>query len=154
MKCEKCHENEANYYYRETINGKSTQKHLCSHCAEAEGLTSAFDWRGESLLEEFFEPFFTRGSLLSGFGMPGLARTMLRPMLAFPRFEIGMLSPQPREATEEKAEEGTSPAVDEGLKARREAEMLREQLRSAVEREDYEKAIELRDRLRALEKEE
>ena len=34
MKCEKCNENEATFFYEETINGKTRSYHLCHDCAE------------------------------------------------------------------------------------------------------------------------
>ena len=30
MKCEICKKNEAQFYYKESINGKTTEKHLCA----------------------------------------------------------------------------------------------------------------------------
>ena len=33
MKCEICKKNEAQFYYKESINGKTTEKHLCAECA-------------------------------------------------------------------------------------------------------------------------
>ena len=37
MKCEICKKNEAQFYYKESINGKTTEKHLCAECAHKEG---------------------------------------------------------------------------------------------------------------------
>ncbi|MBE6555854.1 MAG: hypothetical protein E7663_06470 [Ruminococcaceae bacterium] len=34
MKCEKCLQNEATYYYEETVNGKTRSLHLCAECAK------------------------------------------------------------------------------------------------------------------------
>ena len=33
MKCEKCNQNEATYFYEENINGKVSSYHLCASCA-------------------------------------------------------------------------------------------------------------------------
>jgi len=41
--------------------------------------------------------------------------------------------------------------VDEEMKKRREINVLREQMRMAAEKDDYEKAIELRERLKEME---
>ena len=42
MKCEICKKNEAQFYYKESINGKTTEKHLCAECAHKEGLDRIF----------------------------------------------------------------------------------------------------------------
>ena len=34
MKCEKCKQNEATFFYEETVNGKTRSYHLCRDCAE------------------------------------------------------------------------------------------------------------------------
>ena len=35
MKCEKCGKNEASYFYRENINGRRRELHLCEDCARS-----------------------------------------------------------------------------------------------------------------------
>ena len=37
MKCENCGKNEVTFVYQSNINGKITEKHLCSECAEKLG---------------------------------------------------------------------------------------------------------------------
>ncbi len=160
MKCDKCKQNEANFYYRETINGRTTERHLCADCAQEEGLTAAFDWRGGGLFGELFdEPFGGEGSLLGDFfggGMlPRFARTMLSPMTALPRVEIGMTEPEVRPERSRPASEAEASIPEDAgaeLKLRRELQALKLQLDEAVKNEDYEKAAGLRDRIRALEK--
>ena len=161
MKCEKCNKNEANFYYRATINGKTEEKHLCADCAREEGLDKAFDWHPEELLGDFFgdgDSFF--GDFFGGSLLPGFARTMLAPMLTMPRFALG----RPEQAEQGQEQETAAPEArqagtaetktepDAGLNARRELNALRHQLKEAVRAEDFEKAIGLRDRIRELEK--
>jgi len=46
MLCENCHKNEATFHYRETINGVSTEHHLCAACAantDSSNYTSILD---------------------------------------------------------------------------------------------------------------
>ena len=38
MKCEKCNEKEANFFYEENVNGEKRSYHLCRACAEEMGL--------------------------------------------------------------------------------------------------------------------
>ena len=103
-------------------------KHLCSGCAEEQGLLRAFDYDPfESLLEDFFSPRFSLGG------------TMLRTL---PRFRTAAAKPAVKSAE-----------ADPALAKRREKEALRYQLEEAVKEENYEKAIELRDKLRSMDKE-
>ena len=37
MKCENCGKNEVTFVYQSNINGKVSEKHLCSECAEKLG---------------------------------------------------------------------------------------------------------------------
>ena len=134
MKCGKCGQNEANYYYRETVNGRTRELRLCEECAKEEGLQSRLE-RGfafpgrfgftDSFFEDFFAPFesfFAPVAALSG------------------RSE--------RAQTAEKKE--TRPGSEE-LQQRRQRNMLKQQLQEAVDREDYETAITLRDKLKGME---
>lgn len=156
MKCEKCNQNEAQFYYKETVNGKTTEKHLCADCAHEEGLDRVFEQRTGDMFREFdraFESFFAPDPFFNGFfsrrAMPSFARTMLMPMLTLPRIEIGYMEPE----TEAREEESPAEAKkDEELNRRRELNALRHQLKEAVRTENYEKAIELRDKIKELEK--
>ena len=157
MKCEKCNEKEATFYYSSNINGEKTERHLCNHCAREEGFGGVMDYRPmpgfggmfDGLFEDFFMP---RRSLLSAFDM--LERPMRRMMTAaLPQIHIVVGQPQaaqPASETEQKIPEDAGEAV----KSRREIEALRHQLQEAVAAENFEKAIELRDQLKALEKQE
>ena len=125
MKCENCGNHEANYHYRANINGEVSEMHLCSDCAEEQGLLRAFDYDPfENLLEDFFSPRFSLGG------------TMLRSL---PRFRTAAVKPAVKPAE-----------ADPSLAKRREKEALRFQLEEAVKSENYEKAIELRDKLREM----
>lgn len=139
MKCGKCGKNEANYYYRQTINGLTREVRLCSDCAKEEGMDKhfaqsfAFDRGfGRSFFEDFFTPFTPLDSFFAKYL-------------------------QPANASEEKANTGATEAreqqpapMDDELKRRRERNKLEHQLKEAVAREDYETAITLRDQLKKL----
>ena len=158
MKCEKCNEREATFYYSSDINGEKTERHLCADCAREEGFGGALDYRPMPLfggmLDGFFGDFFTpAGSMLSAFDMFGSPmRRMMAPALPRVRIVIG----EPRTApVQQKSEAETKIPEDAGeeIRARRELAALKAQLETAVKAEDFEKAIELRDRIRELEKE-
>jgi len=159
MKCEKCG-NEANYHYHVSVNGKSSEAHLCTECAQKAGLLQPvsagtrpgfggffdepFGW-----MDDFWGPsrsFFGR-SLFPGFGF-GHSPLALMPVLPWfePRTEDGT---QQEEGTTEGEKAKTE--VDPELNTRRELNALKNQLQEAVKAEDFEKAITLRDKIRELE---
>ena len=124
MKCENCGQHEASCHYRVNINGEVSEMHLCPDCAGEQGLLHAFDFDPfESLLEDFFSPRVSLGG------------TMLRTL------------PHLRAAAKPAVK---APEADPALAKRRDKEALRFQLEEAVKQENYEKAIELRDKLREM----
>lgn len=138
MKCTNCGKNNANCHYRYNINGKVTEAHLCADCAAKMGEdTSFFDT--DRLFSSFFEPF------------DRMFDSFFRPMSFVPAFAIGPA----REAAEAAQAEPAAPAhaqTDPELSRRREINALREQMLAAAEAEDYERAAELRDKIRDMEK--
>ena len=132
MKCQHCGKNEATFYYRSTVNGRTTEQRLCQHCARELGYAEVLRPRGL-----FDDPFFSRPfSLFGGFGS--------RMLTEFP-------SPA---AVEEPAEKDEGKLLDEeqrkalALQVRRNA--LENRLKTAIETENYEEAARVRDELRAL----
>jgi len=156
MKCEKCNNKEANFYYSSNINGEKTERHLCTDCAREEGFGGALDYRPVSMFDDmfggFFDDFFAPSrSLLSAFDSFGSPmRRMMAPVLPRIQFVIG----EPRTQSRPQSEAETKIPEDAGaeVKARRELEALKAQLAEAVKAEDFEKAIELRDQIRGMEK--
>ena len=120
MKCENCGKHEASCHYRVNINGEVSEMHLCPDCAGEQGLLRAFDY---DPFESLLEDFFSPRFSLGG--------TMLRTL---PRFRTA----------------AKPIAADPALNKRREKEALRYELEEAVKNENYEKAIELRDKLREM----
>jgi len=148
MKCEKCNEREATFFYSSNYNGKKSERHLCAQCAKEEGFGemlrpgAMFDSAFDSMFEDFFAPM---RSFLPAFDMfGGMGRSIMAPSL--PRLRIVLEEPS--------APAQTKPAieVDEAVKSQREREALKAQLEEAVKAEDFEKAIELRDKLREMDK--
>lgn len=157
MKCEKCNEKEATFYYSSSINGENTQRHLCADCAREEGFGGVLDYRPSHMLggmfDDFFGDFFTpaRG-MLSAFDMFGSPmRRMMAP--ALPRVQVVIGEPKTVSRPQSEAETRIPEDAGEEVKARRELAALKAQLETAVKAEDFEKAIELRDQIRKLEKE-
>ena len=157
MKCEKCNEREASFHYSSNINGEKTEKHLCSECAREEGFGGALDYRPMNMFDDmfggFFDDFFAPHrsfpSAFDRFGMP--MRSIMAP--ALPRVHV--VIDEPKTAAERnlsEAEKNIPSDAGADVKSRREISALKHQLKEAVKAEDFEKAIELRDKLKELEK--
>ena len=138
MKCEVCKKNDAQFYYKESINGKTTEKHLCAECAHKEGLDHVFDQRMNTMFNSFgrmMENFLQPDVDFFGFGRLPSFGEMFEPFT--PLLEYG----------------GTEEAENKsGEDKQHELEELKTKLHDAVEREDFETAIELRDKIRSMEK--
>ncbi len=149
MKCEKCKEKEATFYYSCSINGEKSEMHLCPDCAREEGLdyspTVMFDRAFQSMFEDFFAPMGSRFPSFGSFGTP--FGSIMSP--ASPRVRLRYV---PAETENEQAAAAIPDDAGEEIRHRREREALKAQLEAAVKAEDFEKAITLRDKLREMEK--
>ena len=176
MKCTKCGEREANFFYSEMINGKKTEYILCSECAKDMGLLQKedeiFDRVGagfDSVFDSFFNDtnrLFGAMPRLSGFGIGGF----------FPSFFIGGAA----EEKEAKSNDGVCPKcgakytdragngtagcsecygrdadnasekTEKKLDPEKEIKRLEKALKAAVAAENYERAAVLRDEIKKL----
>jgi protein arginine kinase activator len=148
MKCTNCGKNIATYHYRSSVNGQVTEQHLCQECAQRlrgeENVFSGFD----SMFDNFFSgfgDFFGRSPFFGGFD------SFAMPTMVMPRIQFVL---QGADASQKVAEPETQEKADPELSKRRELNALREQMKAAAEAEDYEKAAQIRDKLRELEKKE
>ena len=154
MKCEKCGK-EANFYYSSTVNGQHEEHCFCADCAREAGFENAFSFDPmpsfAGMFDGFFESFFAPARMLPSFDSFGgpFGRMMSQ---AVPRMNFFIGAPQQTQAKPQSEAETKVPAdAGEEVKARREREALKQQLQEAVEKEDYETAITLRDRLKRME---
>jgi len=156
MKCQKCGKSEVNFRFSSNINGCVTETHLCSECAAEQG----YDIKGMFGAGNVFDSFFPI------FGGPGGFFTMAMPAVvpAITGFAPFLVESQPRidkraepDAREcevcggcEEPQAGAADAVvDDEMKKRRELYM---KMRAAAESEDFEKAAQIRDEIKAMEK--
>lgn len=138
MKCENCGKREATFYYKSNINGRVTERHLCRDCAREQGYAGSF--RPMRLWEDdfFAHPFGMLESVMNGLGA--------RALTEFPMQEDIVRTA----AAPQRQEELVSKEEREKLTQQRRRNALQAQLRDAVEREDFETAIRLRDEIRRL----
>lgn len=173
MLCERCKIREANVHVTKVINGEKSELHLCEQCAaetgELEMAASMFapsiNWSG--FLASILDP--------QVFALP-TGGPAARPQLSCPNCgqtyenfrQIGqfgcsecyetfsdyldsLLSRIQGGATRHT---GKIPGnAGRGLREKQQLEKLRAELRQAIQKEEYERAAELRDRIHALEKE-
>ena len=132
MKCERCGQREATFYYQSNINGKVTQVHLCPECAAELGYTRGMSNSFRSFRRSFFDPF----SLLEDFGM------LSNRMTEFPAAGI--------EDTPDTPVGLVGRDEEVRLQKERQRNALENQLKAAVDDENYEEAARLRDELKKL----
>ena len=153
MLCEKCKQREATTHYVETINGNKKEMHLCSECAREEGLDNigigfSFPSLFSSLFgEDHFAPLQEEkrcpscNTTLSEFSRTGKVgcpdcysafETEFRPMLL--KMQKGDRHKGSRP--------GSEPESDNFL------DSLKAELKEAIEKEDFERAAILRDKIK------
>ncbi len=156
MKCEHCGKNEVTFVYQSNINGEITEKHLCGECAAKLGFTRRIAAGHQRMMDSFDHLF--GGSFFN----PRLTVTeqfhqMLGEMFDNPLDDLFADMPAlgaPAKLPEKTPEKTEAEQADQNRFARtRELNALRHEMARAVETEDFERAAQLRDRIRALEKE-
>lgn len=173
MKCDKC-EKEAMLHYVSEVNGEKREYRLCADCAKAEGFGNMLSFRPRPMSDVFFsrptgfmEGFFANPFSMFSDGFFG--GRMLAPSLVMPRVMIKVDGERAPEAAQVDAAQVDAAQTDttqtapektdnipedagEEIRAKRELIQLRQEMKNAVEAEEFEKAAELRDKIRQLEK--
>lgn len=140
MKCQHCGKNDATFYYRRTVNGHTTQAHLCHECA---GKLEAVSAHKLHSLGAFNDDFFARPfAAMDAFF--GSAASRLLTEFPAPGNTLA-------DAAQEKQEDTLlSPDEQRAFAAQCRRNALEQQLKNAVAAENYEEAARLRDELRTL----
>lgn len=141
MKCQKCHKNEANVQYRESVNGNTREIFLCSDCAAESGLMNHTSEIFRSMEREMLSAFsfpFGRSFGRSLFGGPSRGLSLSTAPEAGGFFEN---DPVESMNTVEHPKEAKKPKTVDELKAK---------LLDAIADERYEDAAKLRDRIKEL----
>ncbi|AER67131.1 UvrB/UvrC protein [Thermovirga lienii DSM 17291] len=170
MRCERCNENEATLHIKHMQDGVISEYHLCQKCAQSlsnEGIIPdiGLDFKFGSLLGKILSPVEpdgidqgTEADKKEKIACPncGIDLETFRKVgkfgcaecyRAFERYLGAIL----RNIHGCEVHRGARPGIvsDEGLKD--DLQSLKTQLKMAVEREEYERAAELRDRIKMLE---
>lgn len=159
MLCTKCGKNPASVYIKNTINGVTTEQHLCSQCAAEEKLINQANMDPFSDLFSLFEPSVHSHQAI------GTDRCPLCGMTANEIMKSGragcascydvfsrILNPMIKRIHGNASHTGSVPAsCSAGIKKEKRLETLRAELKSAIESENFEDAAKLRDEIRELE---
>ena len=180
MKCEHCGKNEVSFVYRSNVNGKVEEKRLCAECAEKLGYTRRFGAQNRAFLQNFgaffdgnalsgengpfdgnspdgviFSGNLPDGVIFSGnlpngliFSLPALMGRMLENPFDDFFAEMPALGASPAAEKEDTPAERAE--ADHFSRLRRQ-NALKYEMDQAIQREDFERAAQIRDELRAME---
>ena len=160
MLCEKCGKNIATTHMKKTVNGETTEWHLCAACAAKQGLNTVYGMGFD--LGNFW------GSLFAEPAAKEMADTVRCPCCGRSFREIvqtgkvgcpscyttfyDRLLPSIRRIHGKAQHTGKTPcAASEEAKRDQELEQLKKELADSIASQEYEKCAQLRDRIREVE---
>jgi protein arginine kinase activator len=157
--CQSCHKKEATVHLTEIVNGEKREVHLCEECAQKEGVNPL---SAQSFFTHLMDATKSGPSgqevELTCTGC-GLTYTEFRQRGRLGCSECYKVFREPLARLLEKIHGGRQhlgkiPArAGEGLRRERELIELRRELTEVIHREEYERAAQIRDRLRQMEAE-
>ena len=156
MKCENCGKNEVTFVYQSNINGKVTEKHLCSECAEKLGYTQKIAAHSQRMMQNFFGNSIFGNSFFDDFfsPVPSLMGRMLEDPFDDFYADMTALGAAPAKQEEQKKEDDLVDREEQGRFAYlRQMNALKMEMKKAVHQENFERAAELRDEIHKLESE-
>ena len=154
--CQYCGKREAKIHFTELRDGKKTEMHICEQCAQEKNMALAFP----AVLSQLVKggPVAPRETEAVPAACPGCglayAEFKAKGRLGCPRCYAAfgpVLIPLLEKVHGAAAHRGKTPERVKGaLASRRELKEIEAQLDAAVENEEYEKAAQLRDRIREM----
>lgn len=164
MLCEKCHQKQATMHMQQYVNGEKTEMHLCQDCAAALEIPFSFD----NLFQGFLGSFLTKPQVdiggngkeahtvvkcgtcgLSYDGFKKTGRLGCADCYSAFRQELDAIFKSVQSSNQH---QGKFPRKYGGeLFVKRELDQLKLSLAKAVENEEYEEAVLLRDKIREYE---
>lgn len=169
MECQECHQRPASLHFTKIVNGKKTEIHLCEKCAKEKGDfypgTNSFSIH--NLLSGLFDFEYpvsdaTAGSL-------GAQQQLQCPKCGMTYREFGEVGKFGCEQCYDTFRSRLEPIlkrvhggntthagkvpkrIGSSIKIKRQIDQLKQELKRLVEQEEFEKAAEIRDRIRSLE---
>lgn len=167
MLCERCHAHPATVHMVQVVNGHRKEEHLCSECAEKEHVfqkEQSFFGHGffDSPLDHFFggsmlghlleDPFGTRTLEDQGGQFIEVSPEKLpENESSYDRFKESIRPSFQKGKNEIPVKEAKKEEKMDAPAESRELQALRKELKSCVDREDFERACEVRDKIKAIE---
>ena len=156
MKCDKC-DNNSILHYQSIINGDKTEYRLCADCANKEGFGEMLNRRPQQSFGSMSNDFWSKPTkgYMPLFVMPfgGFLGRGFMSVMTPPQHRLAVEDPE--KATEcskcEKDNDNIPEDAGEEIRLKRELSSLKHQLENAVKNEEFEKAAELRDKIREME---
>ncbi len=162
MLCQDCHKNEATVHLTQIINNKKVELNLCKSCAEKRGFHSPFEKMPFPLAQFLTGMLKEKGEItrngLQTLKCPNCGMTFTE-FSKMGRLGCGscytafrtQLKDLLRKVHGSNEHRGKTPSTTvKELKPIREERKLKEQLRQAIEKEDFETAAIIRDKLKEL----
>lgn len=170
MYCDECKERPAKVHYTQVVNGKQTEMHLCEECAQKKSqINIGFHFEPGLSLQNLLAALM--GQEIGGYQPLGVSMTdamcckncgstyrefskcgKLGCSQCYEEFK-DYLAPIIRKLHGNSYHTGKIPLRTGGvIHLKRELESLRNELQAAIQVEEYERAAELRDKIRELEK--
>lgn len=158
MLCDKCHKNKATIHFTKIVNGKKIEMHLCKDCARENTEINA-EFSMENFLSDMFGEFTLKESN-EEYKCPNCGMTY-EQFKRYGKFGCSecvdtfkdKIEPLIQNIHGHRRHKGKIPKQQNPLEKveLNEIEILRNELKDAVEKENYEKAAELRDKIKSLE---
>lgn len=162
MLCDKCKKNQANVFVKENINGKISEQHLCSECAGGKFIKPSFDnfWDMSAYLTNMFPS--SKLQELPEEKICPVCKSSLNDIIQSGKVGCGNcysvyeteLLPNIRRIHGNVLHTGKLPAAQSAEYAKkRKLEKLQDEMKKAIEAQNFEKAAVLRDEIKAFNKE-
>jgi protein arginine kinase activator len=155
--CDNCGKEPAKIHYKEIKDNQTTEFHLCEKCASEKGIQIPPAKQAFSIPNIMTEMVEEVDAAMSRCDRCGLTYKEFRDSGrmgcagCYDAFKT-QLKPLLRRIHGSNVHIGKSPHMSQGVfEKRREIESLKAELGKAIEREDFEKAAEVRDRIKELE---
>lgn len=161
MLCNECGKNEATVHLTHIINGKKSENHLCEECAKKNQQMFNSTFTIENVFSEMLNNAFNKSGYTPTKGCTtcGMTYDQFRKIGKFGCCDCietfkTKLMPVVKSIQGYDVHVGKIPKRAGGnYKLKKDIEKLKDELKLMVEQEEYEKAAELRDKIRNLEKE-
>ena len=147
MKCQMCGKCEVNFHYSSNINGCVTETHLCSDCAAKSGYDVGQLLSSGSVFNGFFPLIGGHGGFMP-MVMPMMSYDAMSPFEQRPQIAANVQEDSCSCSCGNKTADVPTGELDDEMKMRRE---LNVQMSIAIENQEFEKAAQLRDKIKELE---